>query len=133
LAAVKEQAVKQVAGTAKGTAQQFLADTAPEDPESRAARHAAAQVIKMLAQASESVTRSVGEATARVQRAAEKAIANVKVASSQASSSVHDAIDTANQKVLDVAQSAITKQVGEKDAEFFDVGSLRDKWNKRDA
>lgn len=130
---IKEQAVKQLAGTAKGTAQQFLADTAPEDPETRAARQSAAQVIKMLAQASESVTRSVGDATARVQRAAEKALANVKVASSQASTSVHDAIDAANNKVLDVAETAITKQVGESEAEFFDVGSLRDRWKKRDS
>ena len=124
--------MKQVVGAAKDTAQKFPADAALDDPETQAARKAAARVIKMLAQASESVTRSVGEATDRVQRAAEKAIATVKVASSLASSSVHGAIETANRNILDVTQSTIIKQVGKKEAEFYDVGSLRDKWGKRD-
>jgi hypothetical protein len=125
LAVVKEHAVKQVVGAAKQTAQQFPADAAPDTP--------AARVIKMLAQASESVHRSSNSAASRLRQAAFDAIASVKAASFEAASSVHDAIDRANEEVLSVTRTAITKTVGseEKAAQFFDLESLRDKWSKR--
>lgn len=133
LAEVKEQAVKQVVGAAKETALKFPADAAPDDPETRAARQAAARVIKMLAQASESVNRSANAAAGRLQRAAFEAINSVKIASAEAASSVHDAIGQANEKILTVTKTAVTTTVGDADkaAEFFDLESLRDKWNKR--
>jgi hypothetical protein len=133
LAVVKEVAVKQVVGAAKDTARQFPADAAPDDPQTRAARQAAANVIKMLAQASESVHRSANSAASRLQKAAFAAITSVKTASSEAASSVHDTIDQANRDVLAVTKEAIAKTIGseEKAAQFFDLESLRDKWSKR--
>jgi len=132
LATVKEHAVKQVVGAAKDTAMRFPADGEPDTPETRAARQAAARVIKMLAQASESVSRSANSAASRLQNAAYEAINSVKAASAEAANSVHDAINHANERVYTVTKAAITKTVGsEEKAEFFDMESLRDKWSKR--
>ena len=58
---------------------------------------------------------------------------SVKIASAEAASSVHDAISQANERILTVTKTAVTTTVGDADkaAEFFDLESLRDKWNKR--
>ena len=99
--------------------------------EDKEERLAAAEIIKMLAQASDEVHRAATEAAAKIQQASEEAIVTAKEAARDAAASVERAIGNANEKILEVTQTTITQTVGAKEAEFYDLGSLRDKWKNR--
>ena len=71
------------------------------------------------------------EAAAKIQEVAEKAIVTAKEAARDAAASVESAIGDANEKMLEVTQTTITQTVGAKEAEFYDLGSLRDKMRNR--
>ena len=131
LVEVKGQAVKQVANATKSTAKWYPANAALDNPETLAARKAATEVIKMLAQASESITHSVTETTARVQQAATEASAAITKAATEANASVRGAIDEANEKILDVTGVAIKTTVGKEEATLFDLEPLKEKWGTR--
>jgi len=131
LAALKEQAVKEVVGAAKDTAANFPPTGGPDTPATQKARQAAARVIKMLAQASENITLSANNAAARLQQASEEAITSVREASIEAEISVHEAIGAANVKILNVTKTAVGKTVGDENVQIYNLESLRDKWNKR--
>ena len=128
---VKEQAVKQIANATKSTAQRFPANGALDNPETLAARKAATEVIKMLAQASERITRSVTETTARMQQAATETTAAITEAAAEASASVRGAIDEANEKLLEATSDSIKTTVGEEELIAFNLGPLKAKWGTR--
>ncbi len=75
---------------------------------------------------------SLADAAAdKIQKVSDEAIATVKEAARVAAASVESAIGDANEKMLEVTQTTITQTVGAKEAEFYDVGSLRDKMRNR--
>ena len=126
---LREQAAKKLADTTKKTAAQF-----PASGEDGAAdmerRLAAAEIIKMLAQASDEVHRAASQAADKIQKVAEEAVVMAKAAARDATASVQRAIGDANQKILEVTQSAITETVGESEVEFFDLAPLKERWSK---
>jgi len=126
---IREQATKKLADTTRVTAANF--PESEDGPEAKDGRQAAAEIIKMLAQASDEVHRAATEAAAKIQEVAEVAIVTAKEAARDAAASVESAIGEANEKILDVTRTTITQTVGAEEAEFYDVGSLRDKWSNR--
>ena len=126
---IRDQVTKKLSDKTKETAAKFLdSEIGTEDKEWS---QAAAEIIKMLAQASDDVHRFATEAATKIQKVSDEAIATVKEAARVAAASVERAIGDANKKMLEVTQTSITETVGDKEAEFYDLGSLRDKMKNR--
>jgi len=77
------------------------------------------------------VHRFAAEAADKIQKVFDEAIATVKEAARVAAASVESAIGDANEKILEVTQTSITQTVGAEEAEFYDLGSIRDKQKNR--
>ena len=126
---LQEQATKKLADTTKEMAAKYL--NSGDGMEDKEERLAAAEIIKMLAQASDEVHRAATEIRAKMQEAADEAMATVKQAVRDAAAYVESAIGDANEKMLEVTRTTITQTVGDEAAEFYDLGSLRDKIKNR--
>lgn len=131
LVEVKEQAVKQITNTTKSIAKQYPENWGLKNPDTLATRKAATEVIKMLAQASASITYSVTVTTAQVQQAATDASAAIDKAATEASASVRGAIDEANEKLLEATSESIKTTVGEEELTLFNLEALKAKWGTR--
>ena len=126
---IRDQVTKKLSDKTKETAVKFLdSEIGTEDKEWS---QAAAEIIKMLAQASDDVHRFATEAADKIQKVSDEAIATVKEAARVAAASVERAIGDANKKMLEVTQTTITQTVGAEEAEFYELGSLRDKMRNR--
>lgn len=92
---------------------------------------AAAEIIKNLAQAAEKVNLESKKASAELRTAAEEAVITVKKAAAKAAELVHKSIDDANEKILQATSGAIRITAGDKEANIFEQGSLKEKWSDR--
>ena len=128
---LQEQATKKLADTTKEMAAKYL------DPgdgmEDKEGRQAAAEIIKILARASDEVHNAATEISAKIQEATEQTLTTVRAAARDAAASIESAIGDANNKMLEVTQTTVTQTVGAEAAEFYELGSLRDKIKNRPA
>ena len=129
MAQLREQATKKLSDMTREMAAKY---TDSEDGTvDKDGRQAAIEIIKMLAQASDEVHRAATDAAAKIQEVAEVAIVTAKEAARDATASIEIAIGKANEIIVEVTQTTITQTVGAEEAEFYDVGSLRDKIKNR--
>ncbi len=76
--------------------------------------------------------RAPKKAAGKLQKAADEAVLSLQKTSAEASATIRSAIGEANEKILEVTKSAIKEMVGEKEAEFFDLGPLKERWTKKE-
>ena len=93
------------------------------------ARAAAADVIKVLAQAAERVNQAAETATAELQAATDKAVTWVRQAAEEANATIVVAIEAANKTILEITQKVIVEIVGEEKLSLFDLEPLKRRWS----
>ena len=126
------KAIKSVARASKYAITKFPASKnggLQNDELFNAARAAAANVIKILAQAAERVNQAAERATAELQAATDEAVACVQQAAEEANATIVVAIEAANKTILEITQKAITEIVGEEKLSLFDLESLKRRWS----
>ena len=132
---MEKEAVKKIAEAGKNAAAKFPMEPKAGDPDNEALKEerlAAAEIIKALAQAADNVHRASTQAAARIQKASEEAQLSMRMAAKKAATMINEAIDEANEKIIRTTEKAITDAVGEEEAEFFDLESLKEKWVNRE-
>ncbi len=92
---------------------------------------AAAEVIKKLAEAADTISREAEKASAEFQKVTEEAVKTAKQAADKATEMVHMSINDANEKILEATSEAIRMTVGEEEATFFDMEPLKAQWGSR--
>ncbi len=135
LTEAEKEAVKKVADAGKNAAAKFPTEPKAGDPDNEALKEerlAAAEIIKALAQAADDVHRASTRAAARIQKASEEAQLSMRKAAKKAATMINEAIDEANEKIIRTTEKAIVDAVGEEEAEFFDLGPLKEKWAERE-
>ena len=88
--------------------------------------------VRALAQAADDVHRASTQAAAKIQKASEEAQLSMRKAAKKAAIMINEAIDEANEKIIRTTKKAIVDAVGEEEAEFFDLGPLKEKWVNRE-
>ena len=135
LTEAEKEAVKKVSDAGRNAAAKFPTEPKEGDPDNEALKEerlAAAEIIKALAQAADDVHRASMLAVAKIQKASEDAQLSMRKASKKAATLINEAIDEANEKIIRTTEKAILDAVGKEEAEFFDLGPLKEKWVKRE-
>ena len=92
-------------------------------------RLAAANVIKVLAQAAERMNQAAELATAELQAVTDEAVTWVQRAAEEATATIVVAIEAANKTILEITQKAIIEIVGKEKLSLFDLEPLKKRWS----
>ena len=133
LAKIEKDAMERITKAAKDAVYKFSISEGRKDQDEAAAKKAkaAAEIIKNLGLAADRVKLGVKKATAQFKKAIDEAVISVRKAVATEVKLIHDSINAANEKILQAATTVIQKTVGEKEAAFFDVTPLTNKWVNR--
>mgnify|MGYP001218802235 CR=1 FL=1 len=133
LVKIEKDAVERISKAGKDAAYKLSVSMGKGDHDKAESKKAkeAAEIIKNLGLAADRVKRGVKKATAQLKKAADEAVNSVRKAVTAEVKRVNDSINAANEKILQAATTAIQMTVGEKEATYFDMTALKDKWGNR--
>ena len=130
LAKIEKDAVVRISKAGKDAAYKLSVSEEKGDHDETAVKKAkeAAEIIKKLGLAVDRVKLGVKKATAQLKKTADEAVISIRKAVATEIKLGNYSINATSEKILQAATTAIRMTVGEKEAAFFDVTPLTDKW-----